>query len=185
LLRSGLAGLIMKAAVKKGDVKKLAELMKQDPGFNVNLALDGEGWTLLHHACWESKRSAVISLLLAHPDIYVNMKDNYGCTSFYYASGNGYPSCAREMLKDSRVNVNEPTNGCTALWVAASNGHVEVIRWWIASGREMDLGKPGEWETDAIGAAKNKGKTEVVTLLEIQGEPVGNQTCDQSRAWFA
>ena len=54
-----------------------------------------------------------------------------------------------------------------ALWYAARDGYLDVIKWWIASGREMDLGKPGEWETDAIGAAKNKGKTEVVTLLEI------------------
>ena len=31
----------------------------------------------------------------------------------------------------------------------------------------MDLGKPGDiYRTDAIGAAKNQGKTEVVTLLE-------------------
>jgi len=32
---------------------------------------------------------------------------------------------------------------------------------WIASGREMDIDK-----TDAIGAAKRRGETEVVTLLE-------------------
>jgi len=30
----------------------------------------------------------------------------------------------------------------------------------------MDLGTPGELETDAIGESRNEGKTEVVTLLE-------------------
>ena len=35
-----------------------------------------------------------------------------------------------------------------------------------ASGREMDLGKPGDEYTDAIGAAMVEGETEVVTLLE-------------------
>jgi len=30
----------------------------------------------------------------------------------------------------------------------------------------MDLGTPGDSFTDAIGAAKKKGKTEVVSLLE-------------------
>jgi len=30
----------------------------------------------------------------------------------------------------------------------------------------MDLGTPGNEETDAIGAAKKEGKTEVVALLE-------------------
>ena len=72
------------------------------------------------------------------------------------------------MLKDSRVKVNEPKNeGCTPLWRAAFSGFLDVIKWWIASGREMDFGTPGDVETtDAIGGAKKYGKTEVVTLLE-------------------
>ena len=64
----------MEAAVEKGDVQKLAELMRQDPGFNVNMEVEGFGKTLLHCACWES-RSTVIPLLLAHPDIDVNVKN--------------------------------------------------------------------------------------------------------------
>jgi len=145
----------------------LAELMRQDPGFNVNMEVDGLGSTLLHFACLGDHRSAVIPLLLAHPGIDVNLKTAFGWTPFYYACLNGYPSCAREMLKDSRVNVNEPTNGCTALWYAAIWGHLDVIKWWIVSGREMDLGTPGDVDhADAIGGAKEAGKTKVVTLLE-------------------
>ena len=49
------------------------------------------------------------------------------------------------MLKDSRVKVNEPNrDGETPLWVAANYGFLDVIKWWVASGREMDLGKPGD-----------------------------------------
>jgi len=72
------------------------------------------------------------------------------------------------MLKDSRVKVNEPNNiGQTPLYLAAHYGHLDVIKWWIASGREMDLGKPGDVDkTDAIGGAKKNGMTEVVALLE-------------------
>jgi len=72
------------------------------------------------------------------------------------------------MLKDSRVNVNEPNNyRRTPLWFAACNGSLDVIKWWIVSGREMDLGIPGDLDkTDAIGAAKMNGKTEAVALLE-------------------
>jgi len=77
-------------------------------------------------------------------------------------------SCVREMLKDSRVKVNEPTDdGFTPLRSAAAFGHLDIIKWWIASGRELDLGKPGDVDrTDAIGAAKKRSKTEVVTLLK-------------------
>ena len=71
------------------------------------------------------------------------------------------------LLKDARVKVNEPDNeGYTPLWYAAHHGRLEVIKWWIASGREMDLGKPGNEKNDAIGWAKGKRKTEVVSLLE-------------------
>jgi len=127
---------------------------------------DGDGWTLLHYACWED-RSPMIPLLLAHPDIDVNVKDTDGYTPFFYACF-GYPSCVREMLKDSRVKVNEPDGyGITPIWCAAINGSLDIIKWWIASGREMDLGKPGDVrKTDAIRIAKKYGKTEVVTLLE-------------------
>ena len=70
------------------------------------------------------------------------------------------------MLNDSRVKVNEPANnGETPLRWAAWN-RLDVIQWWIASGREVDLGNPGEMRTDAIGVAKKWGNAEVVTLLE-------------------
>ena len=99
--------------------KKLAELIRQDPGFDVNMNLDGYGRTLLHYACLESSRSSVIPLLLAHPDINVNLKSNYGATPLYYAC-DGYTSSVRLLLKDSRVKVNEPNNfGGTPLWAAA------------------------------------------------------------------
>ena len=155
------------AAVKKGDAKELAELMRQNPGFDVNMDQNGHGYTLLHHPCDGNSRSAVIPLLVAHPDIDANVKNKYGGTPFYYAYY-GHPSCVREMLKDSRVKVNEPDkDGWTPLWWAAFNGFLDIIKWWIASGREMDLGTPGDVDTtDAIGGAKQNGKTEVVTLLE-------------------
>ena len=154
-------------AVEKGDARKLAELIKQDPGFNVNIR-DGSGHTLLHHACIRDSRSPVIPLLLAHPDIDVNAKNIGGCVPFLYACSWGCASCVREMLKDSRVKVNEPEiDGCTPLWCAAYNNHLDVIKCWIASGREMDLGEPGDADrTDAIGVAKKRGNLEVVTLLE-------------------
>ena len=157
---------IMLAAVKEGDAGELAELMRQDPGFDVNMAVDVIGSTLLHYACGGDSRSAVIPLLLAHPDIDVNVKSKNGWTPFSYACG-GYTSSVREMLKDSRVKVNEPAkNGTTPLYCAASFDYLDVIKWWIASGREIDLGKPEELRTDAIGVAKRYDKTEVVTLLE-------------------
>jgi len=144
----------------------LAELMRQDSGFNVNMDQTGRGNTLLHIACRDCSCSTVTPLLLAHPDIDVNVKNNHGVTAFFLACG-GHTSSVREMLKDSRVKVNEPDkHETTPLWRAAYYGHLDIVKWWITSGREMDLGKPGDWGTDAFGGAKERGKKEVVTLLE-------------------
>jgi len=158
----------MLAAIQKGDAKKVVELMRQTPGFDVNLKLGGYGQSLLHCACLGGWRSAVIPLLFAHSEIDVNIKDINGWTPFYCAFYNGFTSCVREMLKDFRVKVNEPNNyGRTPLWFAAARGRLDAIKEWIASGREIDLGKPGDVDkTDVIGAAKKCGKTEVVRLLE-------------------
>lgn len=157
----------MLSAVKKGDAKKLAELIKQDPGFDVNMGQDGDRWTLLHYACWGSTSFPVIPLLLAHPDVDVNAKARYGETPFYYACY-GRPSCVREMLKDPRVKVNEPDlDGYTPLRDAAVYGYIDVIKMWIASGREIDLGTPGNEKTDAMGEAMKNDQAEVVTLLDI------------------
>jgi len=64
-------------AVESGDAKKLAELMRQNPGFKVNRNQNGNMHTLLHEACYEDSRSPVIPLLLAHPDIDANAMDSY------------------------------------------------------------------------------------------------------------
>jgi len=155
----------MKAAVESGDAKKVAELIRQDPGFDVNKQ-DGAGRTLLHYACLGDSRSAVIPLLLAYHDIDVNLKDIYRHSPFNWACC-GRTSCFRELMKDSRVDVNEPGSyGRTPLWSAAFVGRLDIVKWWIASGREMDLGKPGDYKTDAIAVAKRRGKAEAVTLLE-------------------
>ena len=54
----------MEDAVRGGDVKELVELIRQDPGFEVNMD-HGSGYTLLNCACQGDSRSAVIPLLLA------------------------------------------------------------------------------------------------------------------------
>jgi len=159
----------MKAAALSGNAQELAELMRQDPGFDVNAETDEWESTLLHNACLGDSKS-VIPLLLAHPDIDVNMRNAYGITPFAYACSCDSTSCVRLLLKDSRVEVNEPDfEGRTPLYRAAHFGQLDAIKWWNASGREIDLGKPGDVdETDAIGVAKKRGYAEVVTLLKIQ-----------------
>jgi len=104
----------------------------------------------------------LVPLLLAHPDIDVNVKNNGGQTPLLWACHNGHPSCVREMLKDSRKRTS-PT-----FLDALQSGLLLVMAILTSSGGGSPLEeKPGDvYKTDAIGAAKNWGKAEVVTLLE-------------------
>jgi len=148
-----------------GKVEKLEEILRNHPTLNVNWQ-DNSGWSTLQDACYNGQEP-VVSNLLAHPDIDVNLRDRTGWTPFMRATISGSTPCIRVMLKDLRVRVNQPMDdGYTPLFWASHGGDFDVVRWWIASGREMDLGEPGNSKTDAIDGAKKNGKTEVATLLE-------------------
>jgi len=151
-----------------GKAEEVKEILRKDPTLDVNLRSGdvAEHPAALHRACQIGEKS-VVSILLAHPGIDVNQKSDAGFTPFLCACKNGRISCVRLLLKDSRVNLNEPNeDGFTPLQSAASNGFHGIVKWWIASGREMDLGKPGDRKTDAIGAAKEWSMIEVAELLE-------------------
>jgi len=79
----------------------------------------------------------------------------------------GRTACVRLFLKDPRVNLNEcHSGGFTPLREAASSNHLEIVQWWIASGRDMDLGEPGDDKTDAIKVATSSGSHDVASLLQ-------------------
>ena len=146
-------------AVGDGNVEEVKEILMSNPNLDVNWK-DDAGWSALYIA-FEKDCDSVVSILLAHPDINVNLKV-YGSTAFKWACQGGRTSRVRLLLKDQRVGINKPDyQGHTPLWDAACNGHLDIIKWWLVSGREMDLG----YQTDVIGVAKRRGETEVVTLL--------------------
>jgi len=149
-------------------VEEVKSILRKNHFLNVNWKTEESygAWTALYAACWTGCDS-VVSILLAHPDINPNLKSEVGNTPFLIACYNGSTSCVRLLLQDHRVMVNEPNNsGETPLKRAASIGRPDVIKWWIVSGREINLGTPGDVSTDAIGVAKRVKKTEVVSLLE-------------------
>ena len=155
------------SAAEDGRVEEVKSILRKNPSLNVNWKNEGVGaYTTLFVACFHGHDS-VVSILLAHPDIDPNLKQVNGNTPFMAACFQGNTSCVRLLLQDQRVMVNEPNNsGSTPLRWAAYGGQHDVIKLWIASGREMNLGTPGDYQTDAIGAAKEEKKTEVVRLLE-------------------
>jgi ankyrin repeat protein len=152
-------------AAKNGRVEEVRTILKENKEINVNWRNEDDH-TTLHVACNQGHKKIVI-LLLAHPDIDVNQTDILGWPPFLSACFRGRISCVRLLLKDPRVKLNEPDNNeNTPLSCAALEGHLEVIKLWIASGRELDLGEPGNDPDDAIEVAMKEKKTEVGSLLE-------------------
>ena len=155
----------MFGATSQGNVEEVKKILKNHPNLDVNKT-DETKQNVLFKACG-SGQYAIVSILLAHPGINVNQRNHVGRTLFMQSCEKGHLSCVHLLLGDSRVRVNEPgKNGHTPLWFAAVNGRLDVIKWWIASGREMYLGTPGHRKSDAIGRSEKSGNPEVVALLE-------------------
>ena len=154
-------------ASNDGKVDVVKEILRNNPNLDVNWRNEEkEGKTALFAAC-VSGHSAIVAILLARPNINVNLRDDYGVTPFLGAIRNEQTESICEVLKDSRVDVNEPDGeGYTPLWHVAGYFSVDTIKCWIAYGREMDLGIPGDEKTDIIAEAKKGGQMEVVDLLE-------------------
>ena len=77
----------------------------------------------------------------------------------------------KELLRDARVDTTlMAENGGTALWIAAQKGHCDVIKWILASGRELGeleaKGKAKNGIYTPLGIAKQSNHPLVVALLE-------------------
>lgn len=144
-------------AAGSGDTRRVRDILEGDPNLNVNWK-NWHGWqwgTSLHQAC-ANNHAAVISLLLAHPEIMVNEKNARGATPFMEACRLGRTEAVRLLLRDPRVSLEEPASGRqTPLFVATAAGHVDIIKWWMVSGRAVWLGDPGVEGGDVVGEANS------------------------------
>jgi len=145
------------------DVRKLL----RNPRIDVNWSNPRWfGVTALHIACSQG-HVLVVEILLGQEDLDVNRRHHHGYTPFALGCANGNTAVVRLLLNNPRVDINlRSTAGYTALFWAAAKGHVHTIMDLIASGRDLDLGEPGNDTADAIAASKRRGKSSVAALLE-------------------
>jgi len=62
------------------------------------------------------------------------------------------------------VNLSNET-GVTPFWLAASGGHGDIVKWMIASGREVHLGQAVTSLEPPAGKKRNKKVDEMLSLL--------------------
>ena len=116
-----------------------------------------------------SDRAEILPTVLKLNGVDVN-HEYAGTNMLTLAVKNWCMETMKILLRDSRVDVNKPdSDGRTPLWWMSFYGNVEMIKWMIASGREINLDKKGEWDDQnmtPIEVAKDMYKTKVVSLLE-------------------
>jgi len=137
-----------------GRLPEVKSILARNPKVNVNYQ-NQLGLSTLQNAC-AFGHDAIVSLLLIHPGIDPNLKNVFGRTPFWVACYTGHTGAARILLRDNRVLANEASEtGDTPLWYVASTGNLELVRWFIASGRHVEIGDPGNKFNDAILGAKD------------------------------
>jgi hypothetical protein len=97
--------------------------------------------TALHVAC--SRRFLeIVEILLAQPEINVNLTDNQGRTPLNQVCENPDIEVLMMLLRDPRVDCNLPNNGGqTPLWSASLSGSFSAARCLIlCRGSELSLG---------------------------------------------
>jgi ankyrin repeat protein len=175
---------LMRASYGGYTYGRYAEVVKLllDKGADVNIKTK-EGETALMKA--SSGGYAEVVKLLLDKGANVNIKTDEGITALMKASSGGYAEVVK-LLLDKRANVNIKTDeGITALMEASSGGYskkeifgkaqtaasergcIEVVKLLLAKGADINV-KNSKGET-ALVIAKDKGKTEIVAMLERAG----------------
>jgi len=158
-------------AAGDGRGSEVSSLLKDHPEINVNWTNQSyDQWSPLHLAS-ALGHVEVVKRLLAHPNINVNLKNSDERTPLSYGCWIGQVSVVEVLLKDPRVNVAlDDNNGRTPLWHASWFGHHEVIEWLIACGKDIGIenkkGKAFGQDYTVLEIARERGKTEVMSLLE-------------------
>ena len=64
--------------------------------------IDSYGWTGLYGACWMEKLE-VVKILVDHPSINLNIKNNDGDNALYWGINN--EEIARVLLESGKINI--------------------------------------------------------------------------------
>ncbi len=130
-------------------------------------ALDGTEWemgrTALYMAAGRGHVTFVELLLTrgANP----SLRRAGGRTPLGIAAYNGHTEVVKLLLSHPGCDVDgRDDQGCTALWQAARNGRTQALRLLLAAAADPSI--PGEQGWLAIDVAREKDRTECISLLE-------------------
>lgn len=119
----------------------------------------------------------MVKLLLAHPEINVNVQDEKGDTPLHYAAGRGYPECMRLLLAAPGIEVNKVNEMAQSpLFYAAKGGWVDCLDLLLAA-PEIDPFIMDAKEETPVSFAIHHGRLQCVKRLLEKG-PVSENFID-------
>ncbi|XP_071019291.1 ankyrin repeat and SOCS box protein 2-like isoform X7 [Oncorhynchus clarkii lewisi] len=164
-------------AILNGDVTTLRAMAK-DTGNNI-LRPDKYGWIPLHEAAYYGQDQCVRVLLGAQPGM-INKCDLKGQTALILAVGRERVACVEALLekgadpelatkeretplyKGADIN-SEASDGATALYEAAKNGHEDIVKLLLS--QNADANKAGKKGLLPLHIAAQRGTDGIVSLL--------------------
>lgn len=135
-----------------------------DEGVDVNMTLQR---TALHAAA-ENGNLEIVELLIAR-GADLNLQDIHGRIPMYVALAEHQSEVAARLSKEEfDVNVRT-TDGSTLLMAAARAGDIELVRWALQSGVDVNAIRPEKSHATALMIAAGKGNPEIVEILLAHG----------------
>ena len=131
--------------------------------------------TPLHYACWRGDTEVALALI-AHEVVNVNVKDNEGETSLYYARRKkDLSEVVAQLLMSAAAQesaaASAPVDANNLLYAAAQDGHLDEVTKLIAAGADVNA-RADKYGRTPLYAATRNGHLDVVTKLIAAGANV-------------
>ncbi|XP_052103269.1 uncharacterized protein LOC127736725 [Mytilus californianus] len=147
-------------ASQNGHVDVVKELLQHSADVN---KCSNDGHPPLQIACYNNWKE-VVHVLLQCDDVDINLCDDDGCSSLYWASQKGHVNVVKELLQHS-ADVNKCSNdGTPPLQIACYNNKIEVVHVLLQCD-DVDINLCDEDGRSSLYIASEKGHVNVVKEL--------------------
>ena len=162
-------------AFKSVNIENMKYLLSIDPNIDINEQNQQHGYNPLIYASVKNNIDAV-NLLLNHPQIDVNQRDNDGCNALFHAIKNTRFEIAQLLLNSNAdVNISSFSSGQTPIVYSTMKNQVDMIKLLVKQ-PQIDINHRDNDGNSALLHAVKNDHLETAQLLLESGSDVN--VCD-------